>query len=153
MRISHQEQLQLDATPITQITLDIECRHSMIPILRGLQQLYSQPQIRDQALQLVAEDVLQDADPEQGREGLSLWQVFVLASVRLGANFTYDHLPYLAGNDRNLRAMMQVGDWSEDRFNGRRIRDNICLVQVETIEKINQLVVEKGHRLYPEAAE
>jgi hypothetical protein len=153
MRISHQEQLQLDATPITQITLDIECRHSMIPILRGLQHLYSQPHIRDQALQLVAADVLQDADPNQGREGLTLWQIFVLASVRLGANLTYDHLHYLSGSDRNLRAMMQVGQWTSESFNWRRIRDNLCLVQVETIEKINQLVVAEGHRLHSDAAE
>ena len=106
MRIPHQDQLQLDATPISQIRLDIECRDPMIPILRGLQHLYSRPQIRDQALQLVADDVLRDVDPDQGREGLTLWQVFVLAAVRLGANLTYDHLHYLAGNDGNLRAMM-----------------------------------------------
>ena len=112
MRISHQDQMQLDATPIAEITLDTECRDRMIPILRGLQHLYSQPHIRDQALELIAQDVLEDADPTQGREGLTLWQVFVLASVRLGTNITYDHLHYLAGNDRNLRAMMQVGEWS-----------------------------------------
>ena len=153
MRISHQDQLQLDATPIAQITLDIECRDRIIPILRGLQHIYSQPQIRDQSLQLVGDDVLQDADPDQGREGLTLWQVFVLAAVRLGANITYDHLHYLAGNDRNLRAMMQVGDWSEESFTWHRIRDNVCLVQAETIERISQLVVEEGHRLHPEAAE
>lgn len=153
MRIPHQNQLQLDTTPIAQITLDTECRDRMIPILRGLQHLFSQPQIRDQALQLVAQDVLQDADPNQGREGLSLWQVFVLAAVRLGANITYDHLHYLATNDRSLRAMMQVGDWSQESFTWHRIRDNICQIRVETIEKINHLVVEEGHRLHPEAAE
>ncbi len=153
MRISHQDQLQLDATPISQITLDIECRDPLIPILRGLQHLYSQPQIRNQALQLVADDVLQDADPDQGREGLTLWQVFVLAAVRLGANLTYDHLHYLSGNDCNLRAMMQVGNWNQGSFTWHRIRDNVCLVRAETIEKINHLVVEEGHRLHPEAAE
>lgn len=152
MRIPHQEQLQLDATPIAQIVLDTECRDRMIPILRGLQHLYGQPLWRDQALQLIAEDVLQDADPEQGREGLSLWQIFTLASVRLGANFTYDHLHYLAGNDRNLQAMLQVGEWSQESFTWHRIRDNVCLVKPETLEKINQLVVEEGHRLHPEAA-
>lgn len=154
MRMSHQDQMQFDVTPIAHMTLDIECRDRMIPILRGLQHLYSQPQIRDQALKLVAQDVFQgDTNPHQGREGLTLWQVFVLAAVRLGTNITYDHLHYLAGNDRNLRAMMQVGQWSEESFTWHRIRDNICLVRVETIEMINQLVVGEGHRLHPEAAE
>lgn len=153
MRISHHDQLQLDATPIAEITLDVQCRDPLIPILRGLQHLYSQPQIREQALQHVADDVLQDADPNQGRQGLTLWQIFVLSAARLGANLTYDHLQYLSGNDRNLRALLQVGDWNEASFNWRRIRDNVCRVQPETIEKINQLVVAEGHRLHPEAAE
>jgi IS5 family transposase len=153
MRISHQNQLQLDATPIAEITLDVQCRDPLIPILRGLQHLYAQPQIREQALQYVAEDVLQDAAPNQGREGLTLWQIFVLSAVRLGANLTYDHLQYLSGNDRNLRAMTQVGQWTEESFNWRRIRDNVCRVRPETIEQINQLVVAEGHRLHPAAAE
>ena len=153
MRISHQRQSQFDVMPIAEIELDPECRDRMIPILRGLQHLYAQPKWRDQTLQLIADDVLQDADPEQGREGLTLWQIFVLASVRLGANFTYDHLQYLASNDRNLRAMMQAGDWSGERFSWHRIRDNVCLVRPETLEGINQLIVEEGHRLHPEAAE
>lgn len=153
MRIPHQDQLQLDVTPIAEIALDMECRDPMIPLLRGLQHLHSQPQLRDQALRLIAQDVLQEVDPHQGREGLTLWQVFVLASVRLGANFTYDHLQYLSGNDRTLRNMMQVGDWDGASFSWQRIRDNVCLVRPETIEKINALVVAEGHRLHPEAAE
>lgn len=153
MRISHQDQRQLDVTPIAQIELDIECRDRMIPILRGLQHLYAQPPVRSQALRLVAADVLRDVDPDQGREGLTLWQIFVLAAVRLGTNITYDHLQYLATNDRNLRAMMQVGDWSEEHFSWHRIRDNVCLVHPETLQQINNLIVEEGHRLRPEAAE
>lgn len=153
MRIPHQDQLQLNVPPIAQIVLDIECRDPLIPLLRGLQHLHSQPQLRNHALQLISQDVLQDADPGQGRAGLSLWQVLVLACVRLGANLTYDHLHYLSGNDRTLRAMMQVNDWSEESFSWQRIRDNVCLVRPETIEQINQLVVAEGHRLHPEAAE
>lgn len=153
MRISHERQSQFDVTPIAEIELDPECRDRMIPVLRGLQYLYAQPKWRKEALQLVADDVLRGADPDQGREGLTLWQIFVLASVRQGVNITYDHLQYLASNDRSLRAMMQVGDWSQERFGWYRIRDNVCLVQPETINRINQLVVKEGHRLYPEAAE
>ena len=97
--------------------------------------------------------MLQDADPEQGREGLTLWQVMVLGCVRLGTNITYDHMHYLATNDRKLRAMMQVGQWSEASFTWHRIRDNVCRVRVETLEQINALVIAEGHRLRPEAAE
>lgn len=153
MRISHQDQMLLSATPITKITLDNQCRDPLVPIFRGLQHLYSQPSFRDQALEWIGQDVLGDASPNQGREGMTLWQIFVLASVRLGANLTYDHLHYLCGNDGNLQAMLQVGQWNEEIFNWRRIRDNVCQVRVETLEKINQLVVEQGHQLHPQAAD
>jgi hypothetical protein len=125
----------------------------MIPVLRSLQHIYTQVPLRQQALELVAADVLQDTAGDLGREGMTLWQIFVLAGVRQGCNFTYDHLHYLAENDRNLQAMLQTGDWSEESFDWRRIRDNVCLVRPETIEKISHWVVAEGHRLAPEGAE
>ncbi|PHQ37020.1 hypothetical protein [Rhodopirellula bahusiensis] len=126
----------------------------MIPILRGLQHLYSQPKLRQQALDLITQDVVGDADPKRGRPGMTLWQILVLASVRQGCNCTYDHLQYLAENHNNLRNIMQVfQNWNDEPFDWRRIRDNICLVQPETIEKINHLIVTEGHRLVPNAAE
>jgi len=153
MRIPHQEQLQLDCTPVGDISLNPNCRDSMIPMLRALQYLYSRPALRDQALALVAVDVLQDADSSIGRTGMTLWQIFVLASLRLGRNLTYDHLQYLAENDRTLQQMLQVGDWSDATFNFRKIHDNVCRVHPETIRKINELVVGEGHRLVPAAPE
>jgi len=48
---------------------------------------------------------------------------------------------------------MQVGDWEDESFNWQRIRDNICRVRPETIEKINHLIVAEGHRLEPSAVE
>jgi hypothetical protein len=125
----------------------------MIPILRGLQHLYSRPRFRKRSLELISEDALGDADPGLGREGMTLWQILVLASVRLGCNFTYDQLQDLAENHRALLQIMQVGSWEEASFDWRRIRDNICKVRAETIEKINELIVAEGHRLAPEAAE
>jgi hypothetical protein len=49
---------------------------------------------------------------------------------------------------------MGVGDWDGDTsFNWRRIQENVCHLSPETIENINQLVVDEGHRLVPEAPE
>lgn len=154
MRIPHRNQQYLGCPAVTQVVLNPNCRDRMIPILRALQQIYSQPQLRRQALDLVARDVVGDADPDSGRPGLTLWQILVLASVRLGCNFTYDHLQDLAENHANLRQIMQVmQDWEEESFDFRRIRDNICLVTPETIEAINHLIVAEGHRLDPSGAE
>ena len=154
MRIPHRKQQYLGCPPVTQVVLNTNCRDRMIPILRGLQHIYSRPQLRQQALDLVAKDVLGDADPDRGRPGFTLWQILVLASVRLGCDFTYDHLQDLAENHSNLRDIMQVMQgWEDESFDFRRIRENICLVRPETIEAINHLIVAEGHRLDPSAAE
>lgn len=154
MRIPHQKQLYLGCPSVTQVSLNHNCRDRMIPILRGLQYLYSQPKIRQQALDLITQDVVRESDAKRGRPGMTLWQILVLASVRLGCDCTYDHLQDLAENHNNLRHIMQVfQDWKDEPFDWRRIRDNLCHVQPETIEKINHLIVAEGHRLVPEAAE
>ncbi len=154
MRIPHRKQQYLGCPPVTQVVLNPNCRDRMVPILRALQHLYSRPQLRQQALDLIAQDVLGDADPDQGRPGMTLWQILVLASVRLGCELTYDNLQDLAENHANLRHIMQVlKDWEDESFDFRRIRDNICRVSPETIEKINHLIVAEGHRLEPSAGE
>ena len=154
MRIPHRKQQYFGCTPVTQVTLNTNCRDRMIPILRTLQHLYSRPQLRRRALELVGQDVLGDADPDQGRPGMTLWQILVLASVRLGCDFTYDHLQDLAENHNNLQLIMQVAsDWEEESFDFRKIRDNICRVRPESVEAINHLIVAEGHRLDPSASE
>lgn len=154
MRIPHRKQQYLGCPPVTEVTLNHKCRDRIIPILRALQHIYSEPELRGQALDLIANDLLGDADPNHGRPGLTLWQVLVLASVRLGCNFKYDHLQDLAENHIKLQQIMQVaGDWEEGSFDWRRIRDNICRVRPETIETINHLIVAEGHRLEPSAVE
>jgi hypothetical protein len=146
MRIPHRKQQYFGCPAVTQVALNVNCRDRMIPILRALQQIYSRPQLRRKALDLIAQDVSEDTDPGHGRPGLTLWQILVLASVRLGCNFTYDHLQDLAENHSNLRLIMQVmPDWEEESFGFRRIRDNVCRVRPETIEAINHLIVAEGH--------
>jgi hypothetical protein len=76
----------------------------------------------------------------------------VLAAVRLGCNFDYDKLQDLAEQHRTLRLIMGIGDWQDrEDFDWRRIRDNLCLLQPATLEKINHLIVAAGHQLAPEA--
>lgn len=153
MRIPHRNQLHLDCVPIPQIELNTNCRHRIVPVLRALQHVYSQPDVLNEILGFVEQDVSGDADPGQGREGMTYWQITVLGAAKAGCNFTYDELHDLAENHRNLRAMMQVGEWDDEYFHWHRIRDNLCRLRPETIEKINCLVVGEGHRLEPDAAE
>jgi hypothetical protein len=48
---------------------------------------------------------------------------------------------------------MEVGEFDETNFSWKRIRDNVCLLQPATIEKISQLIVAAGHKLVPDAVQ
>jgi transposase, IS5 family len=154
MRVAFQEQPRLDCPPVDAVRLNPNCRDEIIPILRALQHVYAQAPLRRELLDLIGKDVNPDSSPDRGREGLSYWTIMVLAAVRLGCNFDYDKLQDLAEQHRTLRLMMGIGDWEDQTdFDWRRIRDNLCLLRPQTLEKINHMIVAAGHELAPEAIE
>ncbi len=154
MRKAFSDQLQLDCRSVLDVELNLECRDEIIPILRAIQHIYAQPELCQKILDLIAQDVNQDASRELGREGMDYWQILVLVAVRLGCNLDYDKLQDLAENHAALRHIMGVGDWRQTvDFGSRRIHDNICLLKPATIEKISHAIVAEGHRLEPQAAE
>lgn len=153
MRKAFSSQGRLDCRGVLGTELNLNCRDEIVPILRALQHIYSQPQLRAEILNLIAQDVNQEARDDVGREGMDYWQILVLAAVRLGCNLDYDKLQDLAEQHRALRHIMGIGDWREQHdFGWRRIRDNICPLKPSTIEKISHAIVAEGHRLEPEAA-
>jgi hypothetical protein len=153
MRKAFSSQRRLDCRGVLGVQLNFNCRDEIIPVLRALQQIYSQPELRVEILDLIARDVNKETRDDVGREGMDYWQILVLAAVRLGCNLDYDKLQNLAEEHRSLRHIMQIGDWCEQHdFDWRRICDNVCLLKPATVEKISHLIVGEGHRLQPEAA-
>jgi transposase, IS5 family len=154
MRIAFDPQLRFDCPAVPDVRLNTACRDEIIPILKALQHLYTQPELRDQLLDAVAQDVNGTSSADRGRPGMDYWSILVLGAVRLGCNFNYDRLQNLAEEHRSLRLIMGVGGWYGDQtFDWRCLRDNICLLSPDTIERLNHLIVAEGHRLVPEAAE
>ena len=152
MRRPISQQTRLDSQAIPNVRLNLNCRDEIVPILAGLQHIYSQPQLRDEILNLVAGDVNEDSRNDCGREGLDYWHITVLASVRLGCDLDYDKLQDLAEQHRALRHIMGVGDWQECiDFNARRIGDNIRLLKPQTIEAISHRTVDEAYRIEPDA--
>ena len=145
-------QRRLDCPVISNVSLNLNCRDEMIPVLWGLQHLYQQAAVRDDILQLVRQDVNQHTRSDRGRQGLDYWHIIVLASVRLGCDLDYDNLQDLAEQHRALRQIMGIGDWQEQiDFNWRRIQDNVCLLKPTTIEAISHRIIEEAYRLNPDA--
>jgi transposase, IS5 family len=158
MRKTFERQRRLDCPSVTNVSLNLHCRNETIPILRALQHIYDTPKVRDAILAAIAKDVNGKSDATRGRPGLSYWEILVLAGARLGCNYDYDQLQDLAENHRALRQIMGIGDWEEEeqdqeRFNWRRIENNLLLLRPATIDQINQAIIQEGHRLAPQAAE
>ena len=153
VRKHYQRQHRFDSSPIASVELNLECRDEIIPVLLGLQYLYTNAKLRTKVVQLVASDLNEDSRRDVGRPGMDDWHVVVLAAVRLGCNFDYDKLQDQVHNHRALRGIMGIGDWEEtDEITYRRIRDTLCLIKPSTIEKINQAIVSAGHAIVPQAA-
>ncbi len=150
MRLACPEQ-RLDCVPIGAVELNLQCRDEIIPILRALQHLYSQAELRQELLTLVGKDINGATSRKHGRRGMNYWEIVVLAAARLGCNLDYDKLQDLAENHRRLRQIMGIGDWEEVDFDWRRIEDNLIKLRPATLRKINDLVVKAGHQEEPKA--
>src|SRR5437870_10858092 len=145
MRIASPEQ-RLDSLAISEVRLNLDCRHEIIPILRGLQHLYADYKVRRELLALVGKDVNSGTNRKLGRRGMNYWEIIVLAAARLGCNLDYDKLQDLAENHRSLRQIMGIGDWQEEvGFDWRRIDDNLLKLRPDTVKKISDLAVKAGN--------
>jgi hypothetical protein len=144
---------RLDCLPITAVSLNLDCRDEIIPILRALQHVYGDAQARRELLTLVGKDVNAKTSRKHGRRGLNYWEITVLAAVRLGCNLDYDKLQDLAENHRRLQQIMGIGAWQVEDvdFAAQRLEDNVIKLRPETLKKLNDLIVRAGHRLEPEA--
>lgn len=154
MRLACPEE-RLDGMAISDVALNLNCRDEIIPILRALQHLYGNAQLRRELLGQVGKDVNKSTSRKRGRRGLNYWEIVVLASVRLGCNLDYDKLQDLAENHRRLRQIMGIGDWQAEDvdFDWRRIEDNVIKLRPETLKKLSNLIVRAGHVLEPKAIE
>ena len=86
-----------------------------------------------------------------GRPGLSLWVILVLGIVRLTLDANYDRLEHIANFDKLVRGILGVDNdfgFSQIRtYPLQTLKDNVSLLDEETISQINDIVVEQGHHL------
>jgi len=158
MRTLFPKNYQRQTIPIDRVVFQLHCRHELLPILVALQHLYADQEACQQLLHLVHQDVNKDTSATRGRTGLSYWEILVFAAVRLGCDLDYDALQDLAENHRTLRQLLGVADEPIDPrqvspYSWQRLRDNLCLLQPQTLEQINHFIVAVGHDLEPSAAE
>ncbi len=151
MRTPINRQLSLGQPALSEIALDVDSRFELVPILAGLRHLHGRRQTRRHLLELVAADVLGDADPDRGREGMSFWQILVLAVVRQGCDYDFAALSHAANHDGLVRAFLQTGPLSDEGFAEKTVHENVSKLRPQTLEQIAYAIAEAGHELAPQA--
>ena len=148
MRKRFEIQYELAATPIEELKIPTRSRDEMPPVLRALQYIYTTPELNQKIFELLASKVTR-GKKQTGRPGMTLWEILVLATLRLTRDADYDHLHYMATTDNLIRGLLgacRFGETNKD-YSLQSIKDNIGLIDDEMLEQVNDLVVEAGHEL------
>ncbi len=155
-------QLELGSVPIEAIDINPQSRDDIPAVLKGIQFIYSSKDLRDRIFSLLKEELFrpqdggQDAgeakavsglDPNNGRPGMDLWAVLVLALVKQGLGCDFDRLAELASKHLDLRQMLGIGSMELKEFTSRTVARNVQLLTPELLRKVNREVVKAGQRL------
>jgi len=141
-------QMKIGETAIASIKFNPKCRDEIPKLLRGLQVIFCNREVRDQVFDALTELVPPHVDIKNGRRGMDLWNIFVLGALRLTCNWDYDKLQEIANNHITLRQMLGHGSMDADyQYELQTLKDNISLFTPEILDKINQIVVKYGHTI------
>ena len=155
MRRAIVPQMKLGKLAIAEIKLDPKSRDDIPQILRGLQHLYTTPELREPIFAILGEVLpvhqverkTVKVDPNNGRPGMTQWQILVLGVLRLGLNADYDRIQELANEHKTLRQMLGHSDWAGEKYyNLQTLKDNLRLFTPEILDRLNQVIVQGGHQ-------
>jgi len=147
MRKRFEAQLTLGSIPIEQIQIPTKSRDELPALLRALQYIYTDKEISEQVFSLLEASICTKLPT--GRPGMDLWSIFVLANIRLCLNTDYDYLHHVSNYDLLVRQILGVHDgiFRGRDFELQNIKDNVRLLDDDTLREINCVVVQAGHGL------
>ena len=150
MRNGFEQQLTIGITPIEDVKFRPKHRDPLVKLLKGLQYIYTNKDLNAKVSRIVAGKVT-GGKKSTGRNGMGLWEIFVMAQVRLGLNTNYDRLLHMANYDDLMRLVMgvQPNDYTRGKdYEYQNIYDNVNLLDDEALRKINDVIVEAGHGVF-----
>lgn len=148
MRIVKHPQSRFGQVDISDIKFNPRSRDDIPAVLKGLQHLYVNHDLREKVFALLETSLTSDVRKDTGRPGMELWEVFVLGVLKLGLGCDYDRLQELANQHKTLRQMLGHSDWGDGRqYALQTLIDNVSQLKPEILVEVNQIVVEAGHEL------
>ena len=149
MRKRFEPQLQIGQVDIADIQFDLRSRDEIPKILIGLQHVFTAPELREKAFKILETVVPDDIDKSFGRPGMQLWNIFVIACLRVNCNWNFDKIHEMANQHYSIRLMLGHGLFDEYCYSLQSIKDNFALLTPTVIDQLNQLIVQAGHDCLP----
>lgn len=149
MRQQFLQQLSLGVVPIGEVSINLKSRHELPPVLFALQYAFNDKEVSEEIFAILDRHIL-SGKKKTGRTGMSLWEILVLGSTKLCLNADFDRLHDLANNHNELRGILgvQKSDFSIGKqYHLQTLKDNVQLLDEETIKQINLVIVKGAHGL------
>jgi IS5 family transposase len=141
-------QVQIGEINISDVPIEVDSRDEIPQLLRGLQYIYSTPKLWKKVRHELWGILPLEVDANNGREGMTLWKILVLGTLRLCCNWDYDKLQEIANNHMTLRQILGHGILDfEQRYPRQTLCDNLRWFTPDVLERINRIVVNAGHEL------
>jgi len=150
MRSRFVQNNRLDAVRIECVELDKKSRDSLPKLLAGLQYIYVTRELNEAVCDRLDRHIL-SGKQKTGRPGMSLWEIFVMAMIRMNMDLDYDKLQDQVNHHVAIRGILGVH--SQHVFEGahyyelQTIKDNVCLLDEAVLQEINAELVKAGHRI------
>ena len=151
MRKRFEAQLEIGMTAIGDVKIPRNSRDELAPTLLALQNIFVTPSLNEEVFAILEEKIAAGSKNTKGREGMNLWEILVMSMCRLTLNADYDRTLDMLNHHTLIREIMYVNNnrYSTDykEFKLQTVKDNLQLLDEDTIMKINELVVAAAHDL------
>jgi len=147
MRNRFEQQLRIGIKPISETPVLINSRDDVPALVASLLKIFNTPEYNEQIFSILERCIMQ-GKKKTGRQGLNLWQIFVLAQFRLALNLDYDRLHYMTTSDSVLRQLLGIEaepGFVNEQISYQRILDNVHLLTDKALIEINNVIVNFGH--------
>jgi hypothetical protein len=147
MRQTFDAQFQIGQIPISDIKINPKSKNALDQLIAALKEIYCNEEYNKKIFSIMCK--YYKPNRKNGRPGMNLWTVFVLAQVRLCMNLSYNVLHNHANNHILLRELIGISEiFGQERFvfEYQNIYDNVSKLSDEMLREINDVIVEFGHR-------
>jgi transposase, IS5 family len=147
MRKRFIQQPDLGVIPIGEVKMPTRSRDELPPVLLALQTIFATPQYNERIF-CILDKAVNTGKSTNGRTGMDLWEIIVLAVVRMTLGANYDRLHHIANYDSLVRGVMGVeqSNFREGKKYGlTTLKENIGMLDEQTIDAIGEVVLAAGY--------